>query len=361
MKIWRKFSVTILFFLFLTCGMTFVQAGEIEVSEYFTLLDENNDQVTMAGRELDVGDHYISADNKLYEVVNVENNNVHVKYLETVKLPDITEDLLTTQVGKTQESQGVVGIYHTHNAESYVPTSGTDSKEDGNGDVLKVGKILADAMKKFGLEVHWSDNSHLPHDGQAYIRSRRTAIELLKNNPDTLIDVHRDATPPEVYDTEIEGTQATKVRIVVGRQNQNRWANLEYAKRIKAVADKFYPGIIEGIFDARGNYNQDLGPKMILLEFGAHTNRLEQAEAAAEFFAKVIPAAAGLTPTTKQAAQKQMGRGAQKSIFWMILVLVAVVVIFLLISQGKIGSLRGFLRREAGLSNNRDDESDSKE
>lgn len=361
MKKRLKLVAIILCHLVFVFGINLVYAGEIEFLEHFTLVDENNDAVTMAGRELDVGDHYITADNKLYEVVRVANKNIHLKYIETVELPDVSEDLLTAQVGKPGSSQGVVGIYHTHNAESYVPTSGTDSKDDGNGDVLKVGKILADAMEKSGVEVHWSGNSHLPHDGQAYIRSRRTAVELLRHNPDTLIDVHRDATPPEVYDTSIEGTPATKVRIVVGRQNQNRWANLEYAKRIKAVADKFYPGIIEGIFDARGNYNQDLGPKMILLEFGAHTNRLEQAEAAAEFFAKVIPAAAGLTPATRQSAQEQMGTGARKSIFWMIFIVVAAVVAFLLISQGKIGSLRGFLRREAGLSNERDSDPDSKE
>lgn len=91
---------------------------------------------------------------------------------------------------------GVVGIYHTHNAESYVPTSGTESKEDGQGDVLQVGKALAAALEKQGVEVHWTPSSHLPHDGQAYLRSRRTATELLRSNPDTLIDVHRRCHPP---------------------------------------------------------------------------------------------------------------------------------------------------------------------
>ena len=116
---------------------------------------------------------------------------------------------------------------------------------------MEVGKTLVNALKEQGFEVIWSDNSHLPHDGQAYTRSRRTVMELLQHQPATLIDVHQDATPPEVYETEIEGVPTTKVRIVVGRQNQNREANLEYAKRLKAVADQEYPGISEGIFDAR--------------------------------------------------------------------------------------------------------------
>lgn len=320
----------------------------------FTLRDEQGRTVTMTGRELDPGDHYIAADNRLYEVVETRGDLVSIKYRETIELPDIS-DALGAQVGGAGGSQGVVGIYHTHNAESYVPTSGTEAKEDGKGDVLQVGKALASALEKQGVVVHWSPNSHLPHDGQAYLRSRRTATELLRNNPDTLIDVHRDATPPEVYETEIEGMPSTKVRIVVGRQNQNRAANLEYAKRIKAVADKFFPGIIEGIFDARGNYNQDLGPKMILLEFGAHTNRLDEAEQAAEFFAKVIPAAAGLTAAERGGAAQQMGSAATRSLLWLIGVAAVVVIGFLLISQGKIGSPLQFFRRELGLGN-RDDE-----
>lgn len=332
-----------------------VEAERLDLG-YFTLQNEQGRTITMTGRRLDTGDHYIDANNRLYEVVETSGDLVSVRYVKTVDLPDIS-DVLAAQVGGTSSSQGVVGIYHTHNAESYVPTSGTEAKEDGNGDILQVGKALATALEKQGVTVHWSSTSHLPHDGQAYLRSRRTATELLRNNPDTLIDVHRDATPPEVYATEIEGVPSTKVRIVVGRQNQNRAANLEYAKRIKAVADKFFPGIIEGIFDARGNYNQDLGPKMILLEFGAHTNPLDQAEQAAEFFAKVIPAAAGLTAAEWGDAGEQIGSAAGKSVLWLIGIAAVVVVGFLLIGQGKIGSPVDFFRRELGLGE-RDDEDD---
>ncbi len=173
-----------------------------------------------------------------------------------------------------------------------------------------------------------------------------------------------DATPPEVYETEIEGLPSTKVRIVVGRQNQNRAANLEYAKRIKAVADKFFPpGIIEGIFDARGgNYNQDLGPKMILLEFGSHTNRLDEAEQAAEFFAKVIPAAAGLTTAERGGgAAEQVGSAAFKSLLWLVGIAVVAVLGFQLISQGKIGSPVKFFRRELGLGERDDDGGDGEQ
>jgi len=214
---------------------------------------------------------------------------------------------------------------------------------------MEVGKALASALEKLGYTVVWSDNSHLPHDGEAYVRSRRTALELIKHKPATLIDVHRDATPPEVYETEIDGKPSTKVRIVVGRQNENREMTLEYAKRIKAVADSKYPGIIEGIFDARGNYNQDLGPRMILLEFGAHTNPLELAEQAAQFFAEIIPAAAGLSSQdASQREARQTNPIAGSSIFWILAIVGIVIVGYLLINKQGLQTIGSFFRREFG-------------
>lgn len=326
---------------------------------YYTLVDEDGKTITMTGRHLEPGDAYIASDNKRYEVVSINGDEVLVRYTETIELPKVDLDAFRTQAGGSNPAEGiVVGIYHTHNAESYVPTSGTESRDDGNGDILQVGKVLADAMENLGFKVIWSDNSHLPHDGGAYNRSRRTAMEILEENPVTLIDVHRDATPPEVYETEIEGEPATKVRIVVGRQNQNREANLEYAKRLKAVGDQEFPGIIEGIFDAKGNYNQDLGPRMILLEFGAHTNYMEHAQQAAEFFAKVIPAAAGIEPGQEQQAEKEIGSSAGRSVGWIVGIAIAAVIGFLFLNKQGLGSITGFFRKEAGLGNTGDHDND---
>ncbi|MFB5067676.1 MAG: stage II sporulation protein P [Candidatus Wallacebacter cryptica] len=339
-------------------------------SGYFSLEDENG-VITYTARILDIGDSYIAADNQRYEVVEITGDRIIVEAKEKITLPDIKQ--LTTAVkpsiwerlfGAAASKQddeerewNTIGIYHTHNAESYVPTSGVDSET--HGDIMEVGRALADALNNLGYNAVWSDNSHLPHDGEAYLRSRRTAVELMKHKPGTLIDVHRDATPPEVYETEIEGKPTTKVRIVVGRQNENRETTLEYAKRIKAVADEKYPGIIEGIFDARGNYNQDLGPRMILLEFGAHTNPLELAEQAAQFFAEIIPAAAGLS--SSEAAQQeteQTSPVAYRSILWILGITAVIVIGYLIINKQSLGSLGSFFRREFAGEQPQDDQDD---
>ena len=129
-----------------------------------------------------------------------------------------------------------------------------------------------------GINAIHDDACHDPHDANAYYRSRRTATRLLKQGPVLLVDVHRDSVPPEVYATNVEGTEATKVKLVVGRQNSNMSTNLELAKRLKAHMDQVSPGLSGGIFIGKGNYNQDLTPRCILVEVGAHTNSKEDAE-----------------------------------------------------------------------------------
>ncbi|PZN08394.1 MAG: stage II sporulation protein P, partial [Bacillota bacterium] len=179
------------------------------------------------------------------------------------------------------------GLYHTHNDESYIPTDGTDSVE-GRGGIHAVGDALGRRLARHGYRVIKAETLHLPHDRGAYRRSRRTAIKMLPKNPLVLLDVHRDATPPEFYRKTVKGEAVTQVRLVVGRENPFHRTNLEFARRVKAEAARSYPGLVKGIYIGLGDYNQDLGPRTLLAEFGAHTNSREEAMQGAVFFADVL-------------------------------------------------------------------------
>lgn len=195
------------------------------------------------------------------------------------------------------------------------------------------------ALEERGFKVIWSQANHNPHDGSAYIRSRDTAAKLLKENPIAVIDVHRDAVPDrEFYSTEIDGEPVAKVRIVTGKQNQNRDSNFEFAKAMKAQADEALPGIMEGIFWAKGNYNQDLGPRMILLEFGTHVLTLDEAKAAAEKYADVIAAS---LPVGGGKAERS---AASSSVVWVIVIAIAALGIFLFINKQGFGSLKNLAK-----------------
>ena len=60
------------------------------------------------------------------------------------------------------------------------------------------------------------------------------------------------------------------MRLFVGRSNANREANMAFAKRLKKAADAEYPGLVKDIYMGKGNYNQELYPQALLLEFGTH-------------------------------------------------------------------------------------------
>ena len=312
---------------------------------FFRLVDAAGREITQTARILAEGDSYIDEDNRLYRVTAVVGDLVRVEEAGLVQLPDPAEiraqfdrqpSVLASVaqfLGLAQKPNRVVGIYHTHSDESYVPTSGTET--EWTGDIYQVGRVMRDALEEAGYTVYWSDNNHNPHDGQAYLRSRRTAAELLRHRPGTLIDVHRDAIPdPNAYLTRQNGDSVARVRLVVGRQNQNQEANLEYAKRLKALADDEFPGLVKGIFLAWGNYNQDLGPNTILLEFGTHTVSLADAQKAAQLFAKVIPAAAGLAPGTGGSAEAGQGAAGWRWVAWLLVAAVLGTIAFLVLNKG---------------------------
>ncbi len=301
--------------------------GERHDGGYYRLVDLDGKFITETALEIEPGDLYISEQNERYIVDRMDGDTVYARSDGKEKLPAVYDgqqgaiaSLWQWAAGLAGRGKGTIGIYQTHSDESYKPTSGEDSKTP-RGDIYEVGKALAEELRNQGYEVEFSNAVHLPHDGQAYVRSRRTAAELSRKMPKTIIDVHRDAIPnPNEYRTTVNGEDLSKVRLVVGRQNQNMASNLAYAKRIKAVADKKFPGLVKGIFYARGNYNQDLGPRMILLEFGTNTTTLDEATKAARLMADVIPAAAGLAPGTGGAAGSQIGRSALNTAIWLVVV-----------------------------------------
>ena len=278
---------------------------EISQGKYFELLDEQGRQITITGRRLYVDDEYIAEDNKHYKVFKVEGYKAYARFQGIVKLnppASLSQDLsmdseVRTRVVSTpgqeleKEKEGelrkAIAIYHTHNAESYVPTDGTHSI-DGEGGIHEVGRAFQQALEDKGIKALFSEDLHTPHDHGAYRRSRQTVLELLEQEPDAIFDVHRDAAPPEAYATKVDSVPATQILFVVGRQNPHMEVNREFALDLKSVSDQIHPGLVKGILLAQGNYNQDLTPLKLLLEVGAHTNTRESAENGIILFADSV-------------------------------------------------------------------------
>jgi stage II sporulation protein P len=331
--------------------------------EVYTMVDEKGSIIMRTARQVNVGDEYISSDNKHYRVKSVDGNRATAEYLRTVTLADTEQNGLPAGMPQAalpvQQTKGAsnkkIAIYSSHGAESYIKGDGTESKDPGGG-ILDVADALQKSLEKKGINVIRSREPHTPHDAGAYQRSRRTAEEAIKENPDAVIDVHRDAVPEEEYLEEVEGKKRVQIQLVVGRQNQNMANNRQFAEGLKKQADKNYPGLIKGIFMARGNYNQDMSPRAVLIEVGSHTNDKELAEESVQLFSEVVNdylygtaeggETAGPAPTTLQGA----GGTALRAVLWIIFALIIGIGAYLLVSSGGIEQakerLRSFTKRE---------------
>jgi stage II sporulation protein P len=325
---------------------------ELAVGEYFTVIDEKTKAVIdMTSRKVYVGDEFINGQNDRYNVVKVIGNKAIAKNIgrarDIVWQPEWDEYLKPSGTPMVIAAQGnagrtQVGIYHTHSGESYVPTDGNENIP-ARGGIFKVGASLAAGLRAKGVSVIDDKTPHEPHDANAYHRSRRTAVNLLKKQPVALFDVHRDGVPdPNFYKEKIGNENITKVRLVVGRQNPNMKTNLEFAKKVKAYMDRTKPGLIKGIFIGRGDYNQDLGTKAMLLEVGTHTNTRDAAQKGVSMLAEAMPAVLGLKTQSGPGAPSSSAPGnpesksAWSTIGWVIGIVLIGGAVFLLISTGSI-------------------------
>lgn len=315
----RKLTISLLTLALITISSLPIMALDLTPfdqhggEDFFTIKDDAGEIISKIGSLVSVGDYLITEDDSGYRISAVDKFEAKAKYEGKVDLLQpgwvmVKEDRETTAAVESvpaATSDKKVGLYFTHSEESYVPNSGTHQEK--KGDIYEVGQTLAESLRKNGVEPIVSEAIHSPRDANSYNRSRSTAVKLLKDRPGILVDVHRDGIPdPDYYNKTVSGQQIAQIRVVVGKQNANRSVNFDFAKAIKAKANELYPGLVKEIFWARGNYNQDLAPRAILLEFGTHTNTLERADKAAEMMGKVLATMVGA------AAPQQQGQGTER-------------------------------------------------
>ncbi|EGO62878.1 stage II sporulation protein P [Acetonema longum] len=300
----RQIILLTLLGLLLWLPTTVKAENELADSAYFTVVDEAGNIILETGMEVRVGDQFIDEDDRLFEITTVEDKKAHaVRQPETGAL-ELFDDAVPAQASPTPNAP-LIAVYHTHTDESYIPTDGTDSQK-GRGSIMKVGDAFVARLQELGYRVVHSKTLHDPHDANAYYRSRRTAVKLLNNRPAALFDVHRNSAPLRTYYITIGGKEATKMLLVVGRQNQYRMTTQGFARRVKAAVDAKYKGLIRGIFLAHGNYNQDLSPRALLLEVGTQFNKRAVAERSIQLFADALPSIIPLPPPqTASAADSQ--------------------------------------------------------
>ncbi|MEG1775639.1 MAG: stage II sporulation protein P [Clostridia bacterium] len=349
------------FVLLLLLALLLPLSAAAAQDEVYTIMDAQGTVVTQYCGECEQGDEYIGGDNRHYRVtkVNADEKIAIAEFLGVADMPDVS--WLTMQQSLPVSAVGTkkIALYCTHSDESYENGDGATSTEPRGG-IYDIKKRLADGFTALGVTVEQSDETHHPHDAGAYRRSRQTAVTLLKTQPSAIFDIHRDGIPnPEEYAVTIGNEKMSKVRLLVGKGNQNKEANLSFAKQIKAVADKIYPKLIKDIYMGKGSYNQDLAPRSVLLEFGTHTLSKERVLKATKPLSEVIYKAlyggvtgsagasdvSGGAPTAQNpsasAPPADQGASADNTgstaIIWLIVALVIGLGVFAFLSAGRRG------------------------
>ena len=249
------------------------------------------------------GDRFFSAQNIWYQLDREETNGC-VATAVPVSAPENFQPVsLPARSGQKigqppAVKSGLVGpdgeerdthviIYHTHSDESYGYGTNVVSKP-GAGDVYEVGERLSQDLRALGASVTHSYAAHDPHDASAYERSRKTLLSLLPEQPDLVIDLHRDSAPVDAYVTTINGQLTARVMLVVGAANPTMDTNLQYAYAFKETADAIYPDLVRGIYIGKGSYNQDIYPSAMLMEFGTDGMSRDTAEKSAACVSDVL-------------------------------------------------------------------------
>lgn len=320
--------------------------------EFFTVVDESTgEEVFHTARMVYVGDMYQTQDNRMYEVVAVEGFRGKAKLLgiEAIEEPSAWFPAFLESFGTAglmpaiREAQGGknvrISLYHSHSDESYLPSDGASSIRD-NGGIFRVGEALAQSLERNGVQAQQSKRSHDPHDKKSYQRSRRTAQEMLRQqNPNALLDIHRDALERRFYTAKVQGRELAQIQFVVGRQNPNMRSNKQFAQELKAAADKKYPGLVKGIFFGRGSYNQELSPRALLLEMGTHKNTRAEAKDGANLFAEVISSYLGAAAPNSAAGFQRENTAGRNSLLFILGLLVVGGIVYLFLSTGSINEM----------------------
>lgn len=317
----------------------------------YTISDEEGNVLMRTARHVHVGDRWQGMDNRCWQVVSVDGDDAAARPIAGDRSMLLWPQRLfrslffpTEPVQQQEKAEKRIGVYSTHGAEAYVDADGADSVPEGGG-IIDVAEALKDGLAGDGVAAIQSKETHVPHDANAYKRSRDTVQELLSDGVDAVIDVHRDAIAAEEY---IEDDMV-QIQLVVGRQNQNQAANQEFAEKLKAVADEQYPGLVKGIFAAKGNYNQDMSPRSLLIEVGTHENDKAGAEESVRKFADVLTivlyGSADAAEQTPQAAATASKGAVWRTVLWLLVIVGVGGAAYLYISAGSWAEMKARLKR----------------
>jgi stage II sporulation protein P len=179
-------------------------------------------------------------------------------------------------------------IYDSHQLENY----NAEKLEIYNikPNILMAAYMLKEKLNNVGISTIVEESNMTEFmrinnwDHADSYKASRVFILDAKSKYDTLeyyIDVHRDSIKKSASTIVIDKKSYAKTLFVVGLENPNYKGNLKLANDINSIINNKYPGLSRGVLKKQGKgvdgvYNQDISPKMFLLEVGGVDNTIEE-------------------------------------------------------------------------------------
>lgn len=216
---------------------------------------------------------------------------------QTVTVTSVPNKAKFTVKKLNLSSKPIVGIYHTHTSESFIPSSGYSHRRGGNtGDIVTVGEAAVQKFATNGIKAIQSKAIHdYPSFMKAYGASELTVKKMLQENPsiEMIFDIHRDADKRESITAMLDDQTTAKILIVVAQGQpdlpQPHWEeNYAFAQLIDKKLQQHYPGVSRGIQLVDWRYNQHLHRRALLIEVGSQESTIEEAIRSIEIFADVV-------------------------------------------------------------------------
>ncbi|MEG0346220.1 MAG: stage II sporulation protein P, partial [Erysipelotrichaceae bacterium] len=166
-------------------------------------------------------------------------------------------------------------IYNTHQQEGYSDT----------GSVMEAAALLSNELVKLGYEVvletndfnKYANDNNLNYN-QLYLVSSKYLNDAFVNYKgfDLVIDLHRDSIPRNLtYYTEGKLNYA-KMMLVVGGLSDNSYDVTKTSATLTDIINKEHNGMMRSVMNREAYYNQQMFPKMILIELGSDANTFDE-------------------------------------------------------------------------------------
>lgn len=221
--------------------------------------------------------------------------------------PDAVPAALASIAARRWGDEPLVLIFHTHTAESY-RTDPPDPRASETNHVFnspdtgitRVGEAIAKKLREqYNIGVVHSKRIHdWPHHVTAYRNARETVEELLQRYPSiqVVLDIHRQGIPDYTYATTVGGIDAVGIELLYTTAQAMRYGshphweqNQAFALRLGEAMETIHPGLLRRVIRVdETRYNQDLHPRMLLLEVGNYLDFEDHAIAAAKLLGDAL-------------------------------------------------------------------------